>query len=338
MSRRGALRAFGAIGAAGLAACSGGAGGASNSTSGGSSQTPESNAALGSLTLSAGTLSPTFASEVTSYGANFANVTSEITIVATADAAGASLAVNGAPAASGAGATVALVVGANVVTIVVTAADGVTTRTYTVVITRASSTCTIVPSETQGPYPLLTVLADPAIVRSDITAGKAGVPMTLVLSLVDVNSGCAPIAGAAVYIWHCDKDGAYSGYSSGQNGSHAGETFLRGVQVTNQAGQVQFTTIYPGWYTGRITHVHFQVYLQNNTGTTAQATSQIAFPQGITQEVYASSLYAARGQNTSVTSFATDNVFQDGVDFQLATVTGSVAAGFTAALTVGVAV
>ena len=155
---------------------------------------------------------------------------------------------------------------------------------------------------------------------------------------MDVNDGCAPIANAAVYVWHCDKDGAYSGYSSSQNGSHAGETFLRGVQTSNAAGQVQFTTIYPGWYAGRITHIHFQIFLQNNTGGGAEATSQIAFPQAVTQAVYASSLYAARGQNTSVASFAQDNVFSDGVDFQLATVSGSVAAGYTAALTVGVAV
>ncbi|MCA8950595.1 MAG: cadherin-like beta sandwich domain-containing protein [Planctomycetes bacterium] len=335
LSRRGALRALGVASVAGLAAC-GTSGNAADATAGGS--TPETDPSLSALTLSSGSLTPAFDADVTSYGASVANVTGSIAVTAGATATTASVAVQGVAVPSGSSATVSLAVGANVVTIVVTAADGVTTRTYTIVVTRASSTCTIIPNETQGPYPLSAVLADPAIVRADITEDRAGVPLTLVLSLVDVNDGCAPIANAAVYVWHCDKDGAYSGYSSSQNGSHAGETFLRGVQTSNAAGQVQFTTIYPGWYAGRITHIHFQIFLQNNTGGGAEATSQIAFPQAVTQAVYASSLYAARGQNTSVASFAQDNVFSDGVDFQLATVSGSVAAGYTAALTVGVAV
>jgi protocatechuate 3,4-dioxygenase beta subunit len=75
--------------------------------------------------------------------------------------------------------------------------------------------------------------------------------------------------------------------------------FLRGVQMTDSAGLVRFTTIYPGWYSGRITHVHFRAYL----GNALQATSQLAFPQDTTRAVYQSSLYAARGQNTSVTVF-----------------------------------
>jgi protocatechuate 3,4-dioxygenase beta subunit len=99
---------------------------------------------------------------------------------------------------------------------------------------------------------------------------------------------------------------------------------------------VTFQTIYPGWYAGRITHIHFQVYLTTLSGT-ASATSQLAFPPDITTAVYASSLYAARGQNTSVTSFAADNVFSDGTQYQLATVTGTIAGGLGAALTVGVA-
>jgi protocatechuate 3,4-dioxygenase beta subunit len=101
-------------------------------------------------------------------------------------------------------------------------------------------------------------------------------------------------------------------------------------------GEVTFTTIYPGWYSGRITHIHFQVYLNDNLNVTATATSQLAFPQAITQAVYNSTLYAARGQNTSVTNFSSDNVFSDGVTYQLATVTGSVASGYVATLTVGI--
>ena len=115
------------------------------------------------------------------------------------------------------------------------------------------------------------------------------------------------------------------------------QTFCRGIQVTDRSGQVAFTTIYPGWYAGRITHVHFQAYLADNLAVAATTTSQIAFPQEITTAVYNSTLYAARGQNTSVTSFSADNVFNDGTTYRMATLTGDVASGYTATLTVGIA-
>jgi protocatechuate 3,4-dioxygenase beta subunit len=197
--------------------------------------------------------------------------------------------------------------------------------------------CTLIPQETQGPYPLLSVLSNASIVRQDITEGKAGVPLTLALRLVDVNDGCSAIADAAIYAWHCDKDGVYSGYANQTGGVNAtGQQFLRGVQYTDAGGQAVFRTVYPGWYNGRITHIHFQVYL-STLGGTATATSQIAFPPEVTRAVYASALYAARGQNTSVTSFSADNVFSDGVSYQLSAVSGSVASGLTATLTIGIA-
>ena len=108
--------------------------------------------------------------------------------------------------------------------------------------------------------------------------------------------------------------------------------------LTDGNGEVIFTTVYAGWYAGRITHVHFQIYLQNySSDGVATATSKLAFPSDVTQQVYASSLYSARGQNTSVTSFASDNVFSDGVDYQLAMVTGNVCDGYLAELTISVA-
>jgi protocatechuate 3,4-dioxygenase beta subunit len=202
----------------------------------------------------------------------------------------------------------------------------------------ASVACTLVPQETEGPYPLLAILSNSTVVRQDITEGKAGVPLTLTLKLVSTANNCAPIVGAAVYVWHCDKDGVYSGYTSQTGGvSTVGQMFLRGVQVTDGTGSVSFTTIYPGWYAGRITHIHFQVYLNDNLQVTATATSQLAFPQEMTRAVYASTLYASRGQNTSVTSFAADNVFSDGTSYQMLDVTGSTADGYDASLTVGIA-
>lgn len=198
------------------------------------------------------------------------------------------------------------------------------------------ASCTLIPSETDGPYPLYSALSNSALRRSNITEGKTGVPLTLTLNFVNVGSSCGAISNAAVYIWQCDKDGQYSGYSSSQNGNHAGETYLRGVQVTDSNGQVTFTTIYPGWYVGRITHIHFEVFLNDNLSGTAKATSQLAFPQAITQTVYASSLYASHGQNSSVTSFTQDNVFSDGTTYQMLNVTGSVSAGYAATLTIGI--
>lgn len=196
------------------------------------------------------------------------------------------------------------------------------------------SSCVLIPSETQGPYPLLSVLGNAAMRRQDTTEGRAGMPLLLRLKLVNINANCAPVANAAVYVWYCDKDGVYSGYA--QPGTNTvGQTFCRGIQYTDCNGDVEFVTIYPGWYPGRITHVHFQVYLNN--GGTLTATSQMAFPQAVTQAVYASPLYAARGQNSSVSGFAQDNVFSDGTAYQMLSLDGDTVAGYLGRLAVGIA-
>lgn len=216
-------------------------------------------------------------------------------------------------------------------------AASTTTSSATTTSTGSAGACVLTPQETAGPYPLLALLSNSAIVRKNITDGKTGIPLTLTLTLENVNKSCAPIANAAVYIWHCDKDGEYSGYSSTQNGNHAGESYLRGIQLSDSNGQVTFTTIYPGWYPGRITHIHLQVYLNDNLAVTATATTQIAFPPEVTAAVYSSALYA-HGQNTSVAGFSSDNVFSDGTTYQMAAITGDVTNGYNVALTVGIAV
>jgi len=201
------------------------------------------------------------------------------------------------------------------------------------------SSCALIPSETDGPYPLYSILSNSAIQRRDITESKTGVPLRVVLRLINVNNSCAPISNAAIYIWHCDKDGVYSGYTNQTGGvSTVGDTFLRGIQVTDTSGQAVFETIYPGWYTGRITHIHIQAYLNDVlTQGTAVITTQMAFPQDVTKAVYNSTLYAAHGQNTSVTSFAQGNVFSDGTTYEMATIAGDVASGYVATLTLGIA-
>jgi protocatechuate 3,4-dioxygenase beta subunit len=196
----------------------------------------------------------------------------------------------------------------------------------------APETCSVIPSETEGPYPASTMLDESWIARADIREDRTGIPVLMTLNLVDTNNACAPISNAAIYIWHCDKDGSYSGY-----GSAVSDTFLRGVQTSNSAGQVSFQTVFPGWYSGRITHIHFEVFLNNDLNSKSVKISQIAFPQAITQAAYASALYKSRGQNTSVPSFMSDMVFRDGVQSQLATVTGDVSSGYVAQLDVGLA-
>lgn len=205
-----------------------------------------------------------------------------------------------------------------------------------------SRSCTITPSETDGPYPLYTSRGS-SITRVDITDGKTGLPLNMTITVTDKNNNCAPLAGVVVDIWHCDKDGYYSGYA-GQSGylgtkNYTGYTFLRGRQTTDSNGQVKFTTIYPGWYVGRMTHIHVQIYTAansaNSNGSDSVITTQIAFPDAITQAVYKTSLYSAHGENTL--TFATDNVFSDGYSDELCSLSGDTTNGYALTHTINVA-
>ncbi|TAK51731.1 MAG: T9SS type A sorting domain-containing protein [Bacteroidetes bacterium] len=172
-------------------------------------------------------------------------------------------------------------------------------------ITQRSSTCFLTPQETEGPF-----YFDPDLVRQNIREDtsthvvKTGLPLNMLVTVIDTN--CAPIPNVLVDIWHCDKDGAYSGYAGQPGGiSTVGQNFLRGIQVTDENGQCSFTTIYPGWYPGRVTHVHFKVRLNSTT----YVTSQFAFPDSTNTAVYNTPLYSGRGQNS--TTNATDFAFQN---------------------------
>lgn len=139
-----------------------------------------------------------------------------------------------------------------------------------------------------------------------------------------MNNSCAGLPNARVDIWYCDKDGYYSGYSnSGYLGTqnNSGKTFLRGLQYADAAGQVKFTGIYPGWYQGRATHLHVQVYVDN----TLKLTSQIAFPEDINTAVYNTDLYKAHGQNSIKN--AGDNILRDSLSNELATVAANSSTG-----------
>ena len=204
-----------------------------------------------------------------------------------------------------------------------------------------------IPEETAGPYPGdgsngVNVLTDSGIVRSDITTSfgaasgvAAGVPLTIELAVLDVSNGGGALANAAIYLWHCDMDGLYSLYSQGVES----ENYLRGVQETDADGKVTFTSIYPGAYSGRWPHIHFEVYPSLDAATTASdklRTSQIALPQDASALVYATDGYSQSARNLASSSLSTDNVFRDGYSLQLATVTGSVERGMTARLDVPV--
>ena len=210
-----------------------------------------------------------------------------------------------------------------------------------------SSTGTEIPEETAGPYPGdgsngVNVLTETGIVRSDITtsfgsasAVAVGVPLTITLTVLDVSSGSGPLAGAAVYLWHCDIDGRYSLYSDGITQ----ENYLRGVQETGSDGSVRFTSIFPAAYSGRWPHIHFEVYPSLEAATTASGrlrTSQLALPEDACALVYATDGYEQSVRNMEQTSLDTDNVFSDGYSLQLATVTGDVDTGMAATLNVPV--
>ena len=204
------------------------------------------------------------------------------------------------------------------------------------VLSATTASCVVTASAPSGPHPLLSVLDHRAIVRQDITEGKIGTPLALTLKLVDYDNGCAPLVGAAVYVWHCDANGEYSGYSSTANGAHSGQTFLRGVQLSNHAGKVSFTTIFPGWHLPRLTHLHLQVFVAGTTLSShavAAASTQLRFPDVVTSAVYANLALYPQGQNP--VGVAADPVFGQGSTTQTLVVSGSVADGLAAGLVIG---
>lgn len=219
--------------------------------------------------------------------------------------------------------------------------------TSTTAATGASDSCSApIPEETAGPNPGdgsngPNILTEDGVVRSDIrssfgtASGVAeGVPLTVRLTVLD-RASCSPLAGAAVYAWHCDREGRYSMYSEGADD----ENYLRGVQETDADGRVEFTSIFPGAYSGRWPHIHFEVYPSVSDATSGArpvATSQLAFPQDVCEVVYATDGYEQSVTNLARTSLDADNVFGDGYAEQLATVTGDTGTGYTAALTFSV--
>lgn len=173
--------------------------------------------------------------------------------------------------------------------------------------TAADITCIVTPEETEGPY-FVDEMLNRSDIRSDPTSGavSAGIPMALTVRVYNVGSTCEPISGAHVDIWHCDVGGNYSDVS--QNNT-VGQKFLRGYQETDSSGVASFTTIYPGWYSGRTVHIHFKVRTFDGSSTTYEFTSQLFFDDSLTDEVYTQSPYSARPNRDVLNS--NDNIFND---------------------------
>lgn len=210
--------------------------------------------------------------------------------------------------------------------------------------------CPVIPSETAGPFPGdgtngANALTIAGMVRRDIRSSinggtgagnvAAGVPLSISLQLKKGDQHCTSLAGYVVYVWHCDRDGNYSMYSrSVQN-----ENYLRGVQVADKDGNLSFTTIFPGCYNGRYPHVHLEIFPSLDkavSGRNMVKTSQLTFTESVFADVYASPGYASSLRNYAGTSLSRDMVFSDGASLQIAATTGSVAAGYKAALQVAI--
>jgi hypothetical protein len=184
-----------------------------------------------------------------------------------------------------------------------------------------AATCVMTPAKTEGPY-----FVDEKLNRSDISEGQAGVPLALTMYVFDADSDCAPVENAQVDIWHANASGLYSDESV--NGT-SGQTWLRGYQKTDASGRVQFTTIYPGWYSGRAVHIHFKVRTSS-----LEFTSQLFFTDAMNDEVFQRSPYNTRGNPDTTDS--RDGIYgSDGSTLTLQPQSDG-SGGYTADFSVGV--
>ena len=163
-----------------------------------------------------------------------------------------------------------------------------------------SKACMPTPRQTQGPFRVPGVPD-----RPDVREGSAGVPLKLELSVVD-DLWCKPVSDFTVEIWHCDARGIYSGVKNivfdpktlrpvGESVDMTDESFLRGYQVTDEQGRVEFMTVYPGWYMPRLAHIHVRLTWRDVEWTSLD--TQLYLPMEVEKEVYRTEHYADRGPN-----------------------------------------
>ncbi|TZF94401.1 intradiol ring-cleavage dioxygenase [Chryseobacterium panacisoli] len=195
-----------------------------------------------------------------------------------------------------------------------------------------STGCSVTNAETEGPFP---TKSPSTLVQSNIVSDRTGVPFTITITVQNVNTGCTVLQGALVDIWHCDKDGNYSEYggSGMQPTNYTTVHFLRGRQTTDSNGQVKFTSIFPGWYNGRATHIHVHIY--NSAGQSLLVT-QIAFPEGSDSAVVQVAASTGYKGMTGYTYNSNDNVFSDGTSNEMSSISGNVSGGFALTHTIKV--
>jgi protocatechuate 3,4-dioxygenase beta subunit len=217
-------------------------------------------------------------------------------------------------------------------TALATAAEVAAAETGTTAVATGNGTtapaCVVRPEVTEGPYYVAENLVRSDI-RADSTTGtvKEGAPLVLTFNVSQVsNSACTPLQGATVEIWHCDAAGQYSDVSD-PGFNTKGQNWLRGAQVTDANGKATFTTIYPGWYSGRAVHIHFKIH----PDATKVFTSQLFFDDTLSQQVFTQAPYASKG-STPDTLNSTDNIYQD----LLLLTTTKTDQGYAAAFDIGI--
>ncbi len=201
--------------------------------------------------------------------------------------------------------------------------------------TPASSalSCVVSPTMTEGPY-----FVDEALLRSDITtdptngAVSEGVPLKLTINVQKIDGGgaCTPLTGAHVDIWHCDAGGLYS---DEQANNTVGQKFLRGYQLTDESGNAQFATIYPGWYMGRAVHIHIKLRTDPSSQRGYEFTSQLFFDDSLSDQVFAQAPYNTRGSRQ--TRNANDNIYSGGGAQMLPAMTPE-GSGYAGTISIGV--
>ena len=217
------------------------------------------------------------------------------------------------------------------------AATAAATQTPVSAAVVATPSCAGKPALTEGPY-FVDEKLNRSDVRSDPSDGsvKPGAQLDLTVRVYQISSsGCTPLAGAQVDIWHCDALGVYSDSSDPNFGSTKGKKFLRGYQVSDAKGAVQFTTIYPGWYQGRAVHIHFKIRTSASSGKTNDFTSQWFFDELLTDQVHAQAPYASKGQGRLKNSG--DGIYQQGGNQLVLNVTKT-AQGYAALFDIGLQV
>jgi protocatechuate 3,4-dioxygenase beta subunit len=191
------------------------------------------------------------------------------------------------------------------------------------------TSCVVTPQLTEGPY-----FVDERLNRANITAGQPGLPLSLAINVFNASTqACSPISGVQIDLWHASGNGIYSDIPGlGADG----QTFLRGYQLTNANGVASFQTMYPGWYTGRATHIHLKARLFNASGAqTLDATTQLFFDDNITDTVYSMNApYNSRRARD--TRNASDGIY-GGRTSLLVNLNGSPTGGYTGAISVGIA-